>query len=130
MNYDFSEQLASVKKKNDELEKITKDEFVWRAQELKKCRDDIVYFANKYFRIISPDVNEGRGGLGVIKTYSKQEELLKFFQKYNRCIILSSRQNGKCVCKEVNITIRNKQTGEVKEIPIGEFYELMKSKQK
>ena len=95
MTYNFSEQLASVKKKNDELEQITRDEFVWRAQELKKCRDDIVYFANKYFRIISPDVNEGRGGLGVIKTYSKQEDLLRFFQKYNRVVTLAARQSGK-----------------------------------
>lgn len=95
MNYDFSEQLASVKKKNDELEQITREEFLWRAQELKRCRDDIVYFANKYFRIISPDVNEGRGGLGVIKTYKKQEDLLRFFQKYNRVVTLAARQSGK-----------------------------------
>jgi hypothetical protein len=93
--YDFSEQLATVKKKNDELEQITKDEFLWRAKEAKRCHDDIVYFANKYFRIISPDVNEGRGGLGVIKTYPKQEELLRFFQKNNRVVTLAARQSGK-----------------------------------
>ena len=95
MYYDFSEQLATVKKKNDELEKIKKEEFIWRAQEVKKCHDDIIYFANKYFRIISPDVNEGRGGLGVIKTYPKQEVLLRFFQKYNRVVTLAARQSGK-----------------------------------
>lgn len=95
MAYDFSEQLASVKRKSDIPEQITREEFIWRAQELKRCRDDIVYFANKYFRIISPDVNEGRGGLGVIKTYKKQEELLRFFQNYNRIVCTASRQSGK-----------------------------------
>ena len=95
MEYDFSKQLATIKKKNDELEKVTREEFIWRAQEVKHCHDDIIYFANKYFRILSPDVNEGRGGLGVIKTYPKQEDLLRFFQKYNRVVTLAARQSGK-----------------------------------
>lgn len=95
MPYDFSEQLATVKKKNDELEQITREEFLWRAQELKRCRDDIVYFANNYYRVISPDVNDGRGGLGTIKIYPKQEELLNFFKKNNRVIVTAARQSGK-----------------------------------
>lgn len=129
MAYDFQNELASVKKKGDAPEKISKEELAWRVQELKKCRDDIIYFANHYYRTISPDVNGGKGGLGLIKVYPKQEELLKFFQKYNRVVAMAARQSGKCVFTEVNITIRNKKTGEIKEIPIGEFYEKMKSSQ-
>lgn len=126
--FDNDKELASVKKLNDEAEKISKEELIARLNELKKCRDDVIYFANNYFRVISPDVNEGKGGLGVIKLFPKQEELLHFFQENNRVVCMAARQSGKCVFKEVNLTIRNKKTGEIKEIPIGEFYEMMRSR--
>lgn len=95
MKHNFEQELATVKKRNDPVEQITKEELTWRINELKKCHDDPIYFANNYFRIISPDVNEGRGGLGVIKTYPKQNDLINFFRNYNRCVVLSVRQSGK-----------------------------------
>ena len=98
---DFNEELAVVKKRNTPAEKITKEELARRLNELKKCREDITYFANTYFRVISPDVNNGRGGLGVIKLFPKQEELMKFFKEYNRCIVTASRQSGKSTAYNV-----------------------------
>lgn len=98
---DFNDQLAVVKKRNTPAEKITKEELAWRLNELKRCRDDIAYFANTYFRVISPDVNGGRGGLGVIKLFPKQEELMNFFKEYNRCIVTASRQSGKSTAYNV-----------------------------
>ncbi len=97
MTRDFEKELATVKKKNDALEQISKEEFAWRAQELKRCHDDILYFANHYYRVISPEVNNNKGGLGIITTYPKQDELLKFLIKNNRSIILAARQSGKSV---------------------------------
>lgn len=97
MTHDFQNELATVKKKNDAVEHVSKEELVWRAQELKRCHDDIIYFANHYYRVISPEVNNGRGGLGVITTYPKQNDLLNFLIKYNRAVILAARQSGKSV---------------------------------
>lgn len=97
MTYNFEKELATVKKKNDIPEQVSKEEFAWRAQELKKCHDDILYFANHYYRVISPEVNNGKGGLGIITTYPKQDELLKFLIRNNRSIILAARQSGKSV---------------------------------
>lgn len=37
-----------------------------------------------------------------------------------------SRQIGKCVYKDTKIKIRNKKTGEIKELPIGEFHDSIK----
>lgn len=71
-------------------ENITKEEFQNRVAELIKCKNDIVYFANKYFYIINPE-----RGLHKIELYKKQEELLKFFVDRDRVVTLSSRQLGK-----------------------------------
>lgn len=77
-------------------ENITKEEFNYRIQELIKCRNDIVYFANTYYTIISP----GKGK-HVIKLYPKQEEMLRLFTEKKRVVVLSSRQ----VAKTTNLCI-------------------------
>jgi hypothetical protein len=82
-------QKASIKKAN-EKEIITKDELVWRVNEIKKCKEDITYFAETYFKIISLD-----HGLMTIKLYDKQRDLLNFIRNNDRVIVLSSRQLGK-----------------------------------
>lgn len=82
--------VSIIKKKNDPQEFISKEEFERRIKEIARCKRDPIYFANKYFRIIS--MNEG---LQVIKMYPKQEQLLTFFCENNRCIVLSARQSAK-----------------------------------
>lgn len=84
------DNVSIIKKKNDPQEFISKEEFERRIKEIARCKRDPIYFANKYFRIIS--MNEG---LQVIKMYPKQEELLSFFCNNNRCICLSARQSAK-----------------------------------
>ena len=83
------EQLSIIKKvgQND---RISKEEFERRIVEIAKCKRDICYFAQNYFRIITLDT-----GLSIIKLYPKQEELLRFFVNEKRCICLASRQTGK-----------------------------------
>ena len=83
------EQLSYIKKAG-ETERISKEEFERRILEIAKCKRDICFFAEKYFKIINLDV-----GLTTIKPYPKQAELLKFFAKEKRCVCLASRQTGK-----------------------------------
>ena len=73
---------------------------------MRKISEDIIYFAKKYFYIISLD-----HGKCLINPYPKQEELIRKFTKYSRVITLACRQSGKCVHNQTLITIRNKKTG-------------------
>lgn len=82
------ESVATIRKIGDSL-MFTPDQLAFVVSEIKKCRKDIVYFAEKYFRII------GDGGLQVIKLYPKQKELLRAMQRESRLICLASRQCGK-----------------------------------
>ena len=102
---------------------ITKEEFQDRVQELIKFKNDIIYFANKYFYIINPEI-----GLHKIKLYPKQEELLKYLVDRDRVVVLSSRQLGKCVSFWTLIKVRNKKWKIPFYIPIGVFYLLAKLK--
>ena len=119
-----NEQLSHIKKIG-EIDNISREEFEYRISEIAKCKRDICYFAEKYFRIISLDY-----GLQIIKPYQKQRELLRFFVNEKRSIILSSRQSGKCVCKDTKIKIKNKKTGEIEELTIEDFYKRFKLKSK
>ena len=80
-----NEQLSHIKKVG-ETDRISKEEFEYRISEIAKCKRDICYFAEKYFRIISLDK-----GLHIIKLYEKQKELLRFFVEESRCLTLASR---------------------------------------
>lgn len=84
-----NEQLSHIKKVG-EIDNISREEFEYRIQEIAKCKRDICYFAEKYFRIISLDK-----GLHIIRLYEKQKDLLNFFVNENRCLTLASRQTGK-----------------------------------
>lgn len=41
-------------------------------------------------------------------------------------LIVGKNGSGKCVCINTVIKLRNKETGEVLEMTVGEFYELQK----
>ena len=73
-----------------ETESISKEELQFRIQELLKCKNDPVYFANQYFKIINLEK-----GLQQIRLFPKQEELLRFFVENDRCVTLSARQSAK-----------------------------------
>ena len=115
---DKNEQLSYIKKPG-EKDWISKEEFERRIMEIAECKRSICHFAEKYFRIINIDT-----GLTIIKLYPKQKDLLNFFVNENRCLTLASRQTGKCVCKNTEITVRNKTTGEIQTIPIEELYNI------
>ena len=85
----MEQELASIKKPNEQ-DHITKEEFEYRIREIAKCKRDIVYFAEKYFRVINLDK-----GLHVIKLYDVQKEFLRFLVDNNKVICVSGRQQGK-----------------------------------
>jgi len=58
--------------------------------EIKKCTEDVQYFASNYFYIVTSD-----DGKQKIKLYTVQKRALKALQKYRFNIINASRQTGK-----------------------------------
>lgn len=86
----MANNLATIKKVRDAQEVISKEEFAFRVNELKRCKEDIIYFAEKYFRIISL-----KDGLTIIKPFDKQRDMINFFKNNKRVCCLSSRQSGK-----------------------------------
>lgn len=60
------------------------------VQEIEKCKNDMLYFAENYFYIIEPDL-----GKMLIPLLPYQKRLLKAFKEHRFNIVLSSRQSGK-----------------------------------
>lgn len=110
------EELASIKKPG-EVENVTKEEFERRIREIARCKRDIVYFAEHYYRVINLDK-----GLHIIQLYDVQKEFLRFLVNNNKIICCSGRQQGKCVFRDTVIKIRNKRTGLIEEISIEDFF--------
>lgn len=91
--------------------------------EFKRCRDDIFYFLINYGRIISLDDGEINFSL-----FQYQKNMIKLIQENRFSVHLLPRQMGKCARKSTVVKIRNKHTGENKEITMGDFHELSKKK--
>lgn len=93
------------------------------VKEWKKCRDDIIYFAETYCAITHIDY-------GTIKVQLRdyQRDMLKIMHAKRMTVCNLSRQLGKCVTGDTLIKIRNKKTGEVKEISIEDFHKIQKNK--
>lgn len=121
MSNNKEEELASIKKPGD-VEQVTKEEFERRIREIAKCKRDIVYFAEHYYRVINLDK-----GLHIINLYDIQKEFLRFLVENNKVICCSGRQQGKCSQKDMKIKVRNKKSGLVEEIEIGKFFDRLKA---
>lgn len=85
--------------------------------EYKKCRDDIIYFAENYCVITHVDY-------GTIKVNLRQyqKDMIRLMFTDRRLVARLSRQLGKCSEKSTLIKVRNKKTGIVEEVTIGEFH--------
>lgn len=84
------QELASIKKITDPPEIVSNEEYATRIQEIVKCKKDIVYFAEKYYRIINLD-----RGIETIKLYDVQKDFLRFLTQNNKVVCCSGRQQGK-----------------------------------
>jgi hypothetical protein len=92
--------------------------------ELAKCSDldtGPEYFLTNFFYIQHPT----RGRIKY-DPYDYQKELIDVYHKHRFSINLLGRQMGKCCTKEAYITVKNNQTNQVYDIPIGEFYRRQK----
>ena len=74
------------------------------------------YFMENFFWI------QSRGKcLLTLRDY--QVELIENYHDHQFSVNLLGRQLGKCLEEKVNITIKNKKTGKIYDIPIGKFTE-------
>lgn len=89
-------------------------------EEITKCAKDVMYFANNYCYCL-----QGSRGYQPLKLRDYQEEMLKSYDKYRYCCVLSSRQVGKCFFNG-DIYINN--NGEHQKLTINELYNQNKSK--
>ena len=93
----------------------------WMIEEIEKCRNDVLYFAENYFTIINLDLGRIK-----IPLYDIQKKILTMMVKENRMAVVSSRQMGKCVCKDSVIKVRFKPLGIAFKMKIGTFYKMQK----
>ncbi len=89
-----------------------------QIQEYIRCKNDIIYFIRNYVKIISLD-----HGLVPFDLYQYEEDLVNIFNDNRFIISLQPRQSGKCLSSQTIITVRNKHTGEIQEITIGDFFD-------
>lgn len=75
------------KMKDDVLFEYTQAEIL----ELAKCKEDIIYFAENYCKVLTD------GGNRLVKLRQYQRRILLQLKKYNKNILLQSRQSGKSV---------------------------------
>lgn len=94
-------------------------------RELKRCKDDIIYFIENYCKIVTLDK-----GLVLFKLYDYQKELLRLYQNHKFVISMQSRQSGKCLCINTSTLVRNKRTGQIETLTLGELYEKAKEQSK
>lgn len=92
-----------------------------QVKEWIKCRDDPVYFASTYVKIVTLD-----HGLQPMNPYDFQKEIIQKAISSRKLVVKTSRQNGKCCGKSTIYTVRNKKTGEVLELTAEEFHERIK----
>lgn len=118
-----NKELSYIKKPNEPLQYSSKEEFEEMILEIARCKRDIIYFAEHYYRVNSLDK-----GLHVIKLYDIQREFLKFLVDNNKVICVSGRQQGKCVFKETQITIKNKKTNKIEILDVSAFYSRIQNK--
>jgi len=86
-----------------------------------KCSKDPIYFIKKYVKVIHVD-----RGTVPFALHSYQERLILAYHENRKVIALAPRQYGKCCQEDTLINIRNKETGEVRTIKMGEFHEMCK----
>lgn len=91
------------------------------TKELLKCIKNPIYFIENYIKIVHVDK-----GLVPFKMWNFQKGLIKTIHENRHTISKLSRQCGKCLKSLNKLTIRNKKTGEIKQMTIGEFFNQIK----
>lgn len=96
---------------------------ITRAQieEMIRCKEDIIYFANNFFYIINQD--EGQIKIP-LRDYQKQ--ILKVYSEppngKRHILNMQGRQSGKCFSRLSTIRVRNKLTGEESDLDVSSLF--------
>lgn len=98
--YEYNTKLL----KGDLVFQRTKEEEV----EFVRCMNDIVYFANKYCKLMTPE------GIRNIQLRPYQVNYLRHLEKHNLSIFLSCRQSGKCLLFTTDVKVKSLDDLEVK----------------
>lgn len=107
-----------LKKANTPVE-FTKEQIL----EFIKCKEDPIHFAKNYIKIVNVDE-----GLMNFYMWPFQEKLIKNFHNNRFNICKMARQVGKCFHYDTKIKLRNKVSGDIIEITVGEFYDKIAKK--
>ena len=112
----------TLKKHDVELD-FTKEDI----ENYMRCSKDILFFAENYIKIVHPD-----RGLIPIELFDVQKKLLTHLDENRHSRLLAARQIGKCLLKDITITVRHKTisnenaySDQIK-LPIGDFFNLCK----
>lgn len=90
-----------------------------QVDEYLKCVADPVYFAKTYCKIVTLD-----GGIQRFNPYPYQENILHQFDVERMVCLMQSRQSGKCVSGRTKFRVRNKLTGEIRDVTAKEFHDM------
>lgn len=93
-----------------------------QVEEYIKCSNDPIYFIEKYIKVVSLDK-----GLVPFNMYGYQKEIVTKVHNNRFVIAKLPRQSGKCVYSDTKVILKNKKTGEIKEISIENLYKSIKS---
>jgi hypothetical protein len=109
---------------NERLKRIGVEHSYTEEQvaEIFRCTEDPVYFIKNYVKIVNVD-----RGLIPFDMWPFQEEMVQSFHNNRFSISKMPRQVGKCLQLNTPIRLRNKKTGEIVEMTVGEFYEQQRN---
>ena len=89
--------------------------------EIKKCSEDYIYFIENYCHIVTLD-----HGIQPFKLHDYQKKVLQSYNDNRMTIFMVGRQSGKCAQRDTKIRTKNKKTGQIVELSIGDFYDNCK----
>ena len=92
-----------------------------QIEEYIKCKEDPIYFIKNYIKIISLDK-----GLINFELFDYQINFIKAVHENRRVIGMFPRQMGKCLSLNTKVKLKQKSTGKVVEVTLGEFYAWQK----
>lgn len=96
-----------------------------QISELAQCMDPVtgpMHFMSNYFFIQHPVKGKIQ-----YQPFEYQSRLLEVYHNHRFSIALLPRQSGKCVGGDINISVRNKHTGKIYELPAKLFHEYVRA---
>lgn len=88
-------------------------------EEILKCKEDILYFAENYYKAQTPS------GFNFIKLYDYQKTVIKDMTDTQKYVLMMPRQMGKCQTKETLLSL-NKNDNEYEQTVEDLFNECKK----